>query len=70
MAGFTLPFASAAGRSGSGVIRYTTASASGVTFHVNTGSAHVSFYKFGGGSFTYAEASNHRIDFTMTYRTT
>ena len=71
MVAFTLPFTSASGRSGSGVIRYSTLGAADeITMHVNTGNAHVSFYKFGGGSFTYSEAQNHRFDFTITYRTT
>ena len=71
MCGFTLPFTAAGGRAGSGVIRYSNrTSANEITFHVNASANHVSWYQFGGGSYTYGDAQNYRFDFTITYRTT
>ena len=70
MCGFTLPFTAAGGRTGSGVIRYSNrVSANEITFHVNAGAAHVSWYQFGGGSYTYGDAQNYRFDFVITYIT-
>ena len=70
MCGFTLPFTASTGRTGSGVIRYSNrTSANEITFHVNANAAHVSWYQFGGGSYTYGDATTHRFDFTITYRT-
>ena len=70
MVQISIPFTAAAGRSGSGVIRYSNASISDtITIHVNGGHASMDWYQFGGSGFTYGEASNNRYDFVLTYRT-
>tara|TARA_R100001086_G_scaffold247773_1_gene182949 strand:- start:72 stop:476 length:405 start_codon:yes stop_codon:yes gene_type:complete len=67
---FSLPFTAASGRAGSGVIRYSNHSSSGnITFHVDASQAKVSWYEFGGGTFTYAEAGGNRFDFAIFYKT-
>ena len=70
MMGFSLPFTAAGGRAGSGVIRYSNQSyADTITFHVDAGQAQVSFYQFGGSTYSYLEAGTSRYDFCITYMT-
>jgi len=71
MVNISIPFTSASGRAGSGVIRYSNASiANTITIHINSGLASMDWYQFGGSGLTYSEASTNRYDFCLTYRTT